>query len=138
MKSKEDASTSKDEELIHKHTVGAGNLGRIKKGVYPSFGSNQVRELKLINEEEISEVPGPGRYDLEPLNMDDLLRQCDDKRVVREILANLHERMPTHTFVSKGPRIAVFQENTAMKIDARDKYYDQDKGTIAEGQLKLS
>jgi hypothetical protein len=53
-------------------------------------------------------VPGPGRYDLEPFNIDDLLRQCEDKKIVREILSNLHDRMPTSTFVSKGPRIAVF------------------------------
>ncbi len=47
--------------------------------------------------------------------------------------------MPTSTFVSKGPRIAVFQENKLKKVDeAMDKYYNQEKGTIAEGQLKLS
>ena len=47
--------------------------------------------------------------------------------------------MPTSTFVSKGPRIAVFQENKLKKLDeAMDKYYNQDNGTIAEGQLKLS
>lgn len=103
-----DASLNKDQQIVHKHTVGAGNLGRIKKGVYPSFGTNQVRELKLINEEETKDVPGPGRYDLEPFNIDDLLRQCEDKKIVKEILSNLQERLPTSTFVSKGPRIAVF------------------------------
>ena len=36
---------TKDLKSLGKHTVGAGNLGRIKKGQYPSFGTNQVREL---------------------------------------------------------------------------------------------
>ena len=53
---------------------------------------------------------------------------------MREILSNLHDRMPTSTFVSKGPRIAVFQENKIKKVDdAMEKYYNQDSGTIAEG-----
>jgi hypothetical protein len=64
----------KDLQTLAKHTVGAGNLGRIKKGQYPSFGTNQARVLQLINEEEIKEAPGPGKYDLEPLNIEDLVR----------------------------------------------------------------
>jgi len=34
-------------------------------------------------------VPGPGKYDVLPLNIDDLLRQCGDKKLAKEILANL-------------------------------------------------
>jgi hypothetical protein len=44
--------------------------------------------LKLINE-ETKEVPGPGKYDLEPFNLEDLLRQCEDKKLVKEIISNL-------------------------------------------------
>ena len=48
-------------------------MGRIKKGDYPSFGCKEMRELKLINE-EVREVPGPGKYDIDPFNLEDLLR----------------------------------------------------------------
>ena len=67
-----------------------------------------MRNLNLINEEQTKEAPGPGKYDVEPLNLEDLLRQCNDKRLVKEIISHLQERMPSSTFVSKYPRIAVF------------------------------
>ncbi len=54
--------------------AGSGNPNRLKKIDYPSFGSKVVRNLKLINEEQSKEVPGPGKYDLEPFNLEDLLR----------------------------------------------------------------
>ena len=54
--------------------VGSGNPNRLKKIDYPSFGSRVVRDLKLINEEQTKEMPGPGKYDLEPFNLEDLLK----------------------------------------------------------------
>jgi hypothetical protein len=60
-----------------------------RSNVKPGFGSNETRSLKLINEEEISSVPGPGKYDVLPFNLDDLIRQCDDKKLVKEIMQNL-------------------------------------------------
>lgn len=88
--------------------------------------------MKLINE-ETKEVPGPGKYDLEPFNLEDLLRQCEDKKLVKEIISNLQERMPSSNFISKYPRIAVFQENKLKKDDeGLDKFYNQDLKTIGE------
>lgn len=54
--------------------MSSGNPSRLKKIEYPSFGSRVVRNLNLINEEQTKEAPGPGKYDLEPLNLEDLLR----------------------------------------------------------------
>ena len=48
-----------------------------------------MRNLNRINEEQTKEAPGPGKYDLEPLNLEDLLRKCDDKRLVKVIISNL-------------------------------------------------
>jgi hypothetical protein len=39
-----------------------------------SFGTNETRTLKLINEEEIAYIPGPGKYEVQPVNIDELLR----------------------------------------------------------------
>lgn len=58
----------------------------------------------------MSVTPGPGKYDVEPFNIEDLLRQCDDKKLVKEILSNLQDRMPSSTFLSKEPRTAGFPE----------------------------
>ena len=55
----------------------------------PSFGTKEQRQLRLINEDEIASVPGPGKYDVLPFNLDDLIRQCEDKKLVKEILQNL-------------------------------------------------
>jgi hypothetical protein len=70
-------------------TGSSANPSQLKKIEYPSFGSRVVRNLNLINEEQTKEAPGPGKYDLEPLNLEDLLRQCNDKRLVKEIISNL-------------------------------------------------
>ena len=32
--------------------------------MYPSFGTKEHRALKLINEEEMIGMPGPGKYDV--------------------------------------------------------------------------
>ena len=65
-------------------------ISRLKKGLlYPSFGTKETRALQLINEEETGSIPGPGKYELQPFNVDDLMRYCDDKILVKEILANL-------------------------------------------------
>jgi hypothetical protein len=58
----------------------------------------------------MSVTPGPGKYDLEPLNIEDLLRQCDNKKLVKEILSNLQDRMPSSNFLSKEPRTAGFPD----------------------------
>ena len=104
---------------------------------FPSFGTKQERTLHLINEEEVQAVPGPGKYDVLPLNIDDLLRQCDDKKLAKEILANLQERMPSKVFQSKEPRIAVFPDAPKPE-EGLNKYYNQDSQTIGQGQLKIS
>lgn len=93
------------------------------KTKYPSFGSKVVRELNLINEKEIKDAPGPGNYQLS-FNLDDLLRQCEDKQLVKDIMQNLQERKPSKVFVTKEPRILVFQENKIMKEDGLEKYYN--------------
>jgi len=79
---------------------------------YPSFGTRQLRELKLIPEDKALN-PGPGQYQLN-FNLDDLLNQCEDKELVKAILANLQERKPSHMFLTKEPRIAVFQGNKLL------------------------
>jgi hypothetical protein len=58
---------------------------------------------------------------------------------VKDIVQNITEKTPSSVFVSKGPRIAVFQENKLKKEDlGLEKYYVQDTKTIGEGQLKIS
>lgn len=77
-------------------------------------------------------MPGPGKYDVLPLNIDDLLRQCDDKKLAKEILANLQERMPSKVFQSKEPRIAVFPDAPKAE-EGLNKYYNQESHTIGQG-----
>ena len=59
------------------HYEQPGPDGKSKpKASYPSFGSKEKRELKLIKE-ELAKIPGPGSYQLN-FNLDDLLQKCSD------------------------------------------------------------
>ena len=77
--------------------------------------------MKLVNDDDVS--PGPGKYDVQALSIDDLLRQCEDKKLAKEILANLQDRMPSSMFMSKEPRIAVFPEGP-KENQGMDKFYN--------------
>eukprot|EP00347_Sterkiella_histriomuscorum_P022866 403336865 len=117
-------------EIFHSYEI-----PKVTKQNYPSFGTTQKRELKLISN-EVQQKPGPGQYQLS-FNLDELLSKCDDKQLVKTILQNVQERKPSKVFLSKEPRIAVFGENKLMKEDGLEKYYNQEQNTFSQQQMKL-